>query len=251
MNHNWVLIESYLNHLTDGGRKFFSKFLTEAWEMELYDGLRIVFPADQIDFQFHYDPLRKCWMASSDGLEPMNVLMFCSLIQTCSFAESFEFIRGLFFPSQTGNSNGWPIAIQLARQRVSTHDEIIAFYTKDIPEENLRKIRKQQKRDWELYEKSLHSNEQKYETTPEEVLLFYFRPGKKEDGFFCRASDVVNFMKDQHPGFWKLSEEETGRLLNSEGFAICKGRQNGVRGYFLKYRDDFKQGVCLELKLAS
>jgi hypothetical protein len=59
---------------------------------------------------------------------------------------------------------------------------------------------------------------------------------------------IVSFMQSQHPGFWKLSEEETGRLLNSEGFVICKGRSKGKRGYFIDYQPGFHPGKKIQLK---
>lgn len=243
--------EAYLNRLTDNGRKFFALLLSEAFGTELTDQMQIPHPTERITYYFGIDPLTKQWFGYPEGIPPMFMIEFTSYHHECSFDKSFWFIRRQFIPP-TVQSTDWPAAIELASHYPSSLEESTSDPLKEISEDVLRKIREVQEKNWQEYqaEQSQLMN-QKYETTPAEALLFYFRPGKKDISRLWTATEVVSFMNLQHPGFWKLSEEETGRLLNSEGFVICKGRHKGVRGYFLSYREGFKPGVYMELKVAS
>jgi hypothetical protein len=243
--------EAYLNRLTDNGHKFFSLLLQEAFNARLSDGIIISHPEEPIIYYFGLDPLTKQWFGHPDEVPRMFMIEFVSYHHSCSFDESFAFIRKQFIPPAV-QSTGWTPAIELAAHKVLTHADLLRQSLKDIPEETLCKMRQEQERNWQEYLKEQERlSQQQYETTPAEALAFYFEPGTKGESIFWTATMVKKFMRDQHPGFWKLSEEETGRLLNSEGFVICKGRHKGARGYFMNYRKGFKPGVYMELKVAG
>jgi hypothetical protein len=239
--------EAYLNRLTDNGHRFFSLLLSEAFNARLSDGMTIFQSAENPVYHFGFDTLRQQWFGHPEGIPPMFMLEFVSYHHECSFDEAFAFIRRQFIPLAV-QSIGWPSAIELAQHKVS--DGITEREAKIERAGQL--LREELDKSWSEYEQDLQAPANiKYETTPADALHFYFRPGKKEESIFWTATMVVKFMQAQHPGFWTLSEEETGRLLNSERFVICKGRQKGARGYFLNYRDGFIPGVYMELKEAG
>lgn len=243
--------EAYLNRLTDNGHRFFSMLLSEAFNATLCDGMTISHPEEPDIYHFGFDPLTKQWFGHPDEIPRMFMIEFVSYHYSCCFDESCSFIRRQCIPPPV-QSTGWPPAIELAAHKVVTAEDILNESLKNIPEEVLRKIREDQERHRQEYlQEQERLSQQQYETTAAEALDFYFEPGQKGGSIFWTATAVVKFMNDQHPGFWKLSGEETGRLLNSEGFVICKGRYKGARGYFMNYRNGFKPGVYMELKVAG
>lgn len=248
----WVIREAYLNQLTDNGRAFFSRFVSEVFGVSLEDNVHLS-DDNSVIFHFGYDPIKKYWFGYHDDFPPMNMIEFMSYHAECSFEDAFHLIRQLNFPPAV-QSTDWISAIELASHRAAKRYEQDALRSclAHIPAEALAKIDEEMKQWGQEHQEELERRSKvQYETTPEEVLHFYFRPSNKAQGIFFTSRMIVNFMNDQHPGFWKLTEEETGKLLNSEGYVICKGRHKGARGYFFRYREGWHPGIYMELKEAS
>lgn len=251
--YNPVIAEIYLNRLTDNGRRFFELFVAEIHHTPLMNDLELRDETGQLQFTIAFDPLIRQWHVKAPDTERMFLLEFASFIGECSFHEAFWLIRNTIYPL-TVQSTNWKSAVELASHQVRplTRFEFLSSRLKDLSKEQIEGIIAEEIENEKLSRiRDVELITKKYETTPAEVLHFYLRPGRPSESIFWTATMVVSFMQSQHPGFWKLSEEETGRLLNSEGFVICKGRSKGKRGYFIDYQPGFHPGKKIELKEAS
>lgn len=109
-----ALSEAYLNHLTDNGRKFFERFVSEVHNTQLNDQLELRDANGQVQFVIAFDPLIQQWYVKSPSTERMFLVEFAAFIGECSFHQAFWLIRSIIYPPAVQSTN-WKSAIELAK----------------------------------------------------------------------------------------------------------------------------------------
>jgi hypothetical protein len=257
MMTNSVLIDIYLHHRTKGGKDFFRRLFEKMASAPLYDGAEVYDAEHDKLFVFLFEPFTNRWVIRVGELGPMDMVQFTEFNKRLMYQDACAVLYQSLFEGRI---------IELTRRDMNL-TPVFYFTVSDMvymeylnqrlraelnslsSEKSIEKINELMKSP----DEEIGFTEHDLFTTHEELLCFYFKPEKKgKESVFYTASTLIDFIQSLHPGFWKLNEEETGKLLNSEGFSICKGRNNQkVRGYFLKRNEGFDPQVRMKLKVAS
>jgi hypothetical protein len=238
MNPIALIFEIYLDQATDRGKKLFAYLLACINSGPLVDGMKI---SDNPETTIFYHPLLQGWFLQKSGEKAQDMFAFLQEQFAYSYEEAIGFIYYRICCVSPFLSSNLPNALVSKDDFKIRAIDLVRVKTK----EQISHATTEEFQNFSDLERSITSTATQQTNSPEQTPLElendnleaflhrYFKPAKKKQGQFFTTSEIVHYLNVQVQNLWRFSKEETGKILNREGFALCKGKRNGVSGYFL------------------